>query len=122
VALGQAWHVFLVVVLLVFVLIIQTLYDFLLFAALSAMVTLMAPLALTVADVHVFEDLVHLNIQLSKFVAPRDHATSKKTLFAWTVELVNPVLVFFDNSLIQPTPVQLHGRVTVITSLMVLSL
>jgi len=60
VALVQAWYVF--VVMLVVVLVIQAMENFCLFETLGAMVTLMAPLALTVADVHVFEDLVHLNI------------------------------------------------------------
>lgn len=61
-ALGQAWHVFLLVVIQVVVLVIQALYDFLLLTALRAMAALMAPLALTEADVHVFEDLMHLHV------------------------------------------------------------
>lgn len=59
-ALSQAWYVF--VVVLIVVLVIQALQNFRLLETLRAMAPVLAPLTLTVADVHVFEDLVHLNI------------------------------------------------------------
>lgn len=59
-ALSQAWYVF--VVVLIVVLVIQALQNFRLLEALRAMASVLTPLALAVADIHVFKDLVHLNI------------------------------------------------------------